>query len=112
MNVRGGGRLEGGVPRVALVVDLGDVTPVRVDIVLDRLDAAVRQKYKVFPLGAVCVSTLRVAEVRAGVVVSHVVRETVVDVVLERWGRRVFISLSNLINYESEYEWRLFGVLH
>ena len=86
VNVRGGGRLEGGVPRVALVVDLGDVTPVRVDIVLDRLDATVRQKYKVFPLGAVGVSTLRVAEVRAGVVVSHVVRETVVDVVLERWG--------------------------
>ena len=90
MSVCGGGRLEGGVPRVALVVDLGDVAPVRVDIVLDRLDAAVRQKYKVFPLGAVGVSTLRVAEVRTGVVVSHVVRETVVDVVLKRWREEGF----------------------
>ena len=90
VSVRGGGRLEGGVPRVALVVYLGDVASVRVDVVLDRLYAAVRQKYKVFPLGAVGVSTLRVAEIRAGVVVSHVVRKTVVDVVLERWREEGF----------------------
>ena len=84
MSVLGRRRFEGGVPRVALVIDLGDVASVRVDVVLDGLNAAVRKEDKVFPLGAVRVSALGVAEVRARVVVPHVVREAVVNVVLER----------------------------
>ena len=84
MGMLGRRRFEGGVPRVALVIDLGDVASIRVDVVLDGLDTAVRQKDKVFPLGAVGVSALGVAEVRAGVVVPHVVREAVVNVILER----------------------------
>ena len=83
-SVLGRRRLERGVTRVALVIDLGDVASVRVDVVLDGLDAAVRQQDKVFPLGAVGMSALGVAEVRARVVVPHVVREAVVYVVLER----------------------------
>ena len=86
MSVLGRRRFEGGVARVALVIDLGDVASVRVDVVLDGLHAAVRKEDKVFPLGAVGVSALGVAEVRAGVVVPHVVREAVVNVVLERGG--------------------------
>ena len=78
------GRLEGGVARLALVIDLGDVAPVRVDVVLDGLDAAVRQQDEVFPLGAVGAPALGVTEVGAGVVVPHVVREAVVYVILER----------------------------
>lgn len=84
MSVLGRRRFEGGVSRFALVIDLGDVTSVRVDVVLDGLDAAVRQKDKVFPLGAVGVPALRVAEVGARVVVPHVVRKAVVYVVLKR----------------------------
>ena len=83
----GRGRLEGGVARLALVIDLGYVAPVRVDVVLDGLDAAVRQEDKVFPLGAVGAPALGVTEVGAGVVVPHVVREAVVDVILEERGR-------------------------
>lgn len=65
MGMLGRRRFEGGVPRVALVIDLGDVASIRVDVVLDGLDTAVRQKDKVFPLGAVGVPALGVAEVCA-----------------------------------------------
>ena len=65
MGMLGRRRFEGGVPRVALVIDLGDVASIRVDVVLDGLNTAVRQKDKVFPLGAVGVPALGVAEVCA-----------------------------------------------
>jgi len=79
----------------SIVGDLGHVAVVVVDVVVDVLDAAVRESHGVGTLGVTCAITgLGSIEVRVGVVVSH-------SILVGVGGDLVRIDLSSMSNHGS-----------
>jgi len=79
----------------SIVGDLGHVAVVVVDVVVDVLDAAVRESHGVGTLGVTCpITGLRSIEVRVGVVVSH-------SILVGVGGDLVRVDLSSMSNHGS-----------
>ena len=79
----------------SIVGDLGHVAVVVVDVVVDVLDAAVRESHGVGTLGVTCAITgLSSIEVRVGVVVSY-------SILVGVGGHLVRVDLSSMSNHGS-----------